>query len=65
LAQQLGGINPICLVYRITNSVHLIDFLSGQSKLYDNDMEDKIEAIYKMIKEIKDEMVGKDLIQNN
>jgi len=38
LAQQLGGINPICLVHRITNSVHLIDFLSGQSKLYDNDI---------------------------
>ncbi|TGZ45674.1 60S ribosomal export protein NMD3 [Temnothorax longispinosus] len=30
LAHQLGGINPICLVYRITNSVHFIDFSSGQ-----------------------------------
>jgi len=26
-------------------------------------MEDKIEAIYKMIKKIKDEIVGKDLIK--
>ncbi|KAL6268405.1 hypothetical protein P5V15_001540 [Pogonomyrmex californicus] len=30
LTQQLGGINPICLVYRITNAVHLIDVSSGQ-----------------------------------
>lgn len=33
LTQQLGGISPICLVYRVTNSVHLIDVSSGQSKL--------------------------------
>jgi len=26
-------------------------------------MEDKIEAIYKMIKEIKDEMIGKNMIK--
>lgn len=32
LTQQLGGISPICLVYKITNSVHLIDVSSGQSK---------------------------------
>ncbi|XP_023028053.2 60S ribosomal export protein NMD3 [Leptinotarsa decemlineata] len=25
LTQQLGGISPICLVYRVTNSVHLLD----------------------------------------
>ncbi|PSN51422.1 60S ribosomal export protein NMD3 [Blattella germanica] len=25
LTHQLGGINPLCLVYRVTNSVHLID----------------------------------------
>ncbi|XP_054016588.1 60S ribosomal export protein NMD3 [Hylaeus anthracinus] len=30
LSHQLGGINPICLVYKITNSVHLIDVSSGQ-----------------------------------
>lgn len=30
LSQQLGGIKSICLVYRITNSVHLIDVSSGQ-----------------------------------
>ncbi|KMQ89212.1 60s ribosomal export protein nmd3 [Lasius niger] len=30
LTQQLGGISPICLVYKITNSVHLIDVSSGQ-----------------------------------
>lgn len=25
LTQQLGGISPLCLIYRVTNSVHLID----------------------------------------
>ncbi|XP_067005312.2 60S ribosomal export protein NMD3 [Anabrus simplex] len=30
LTQQLGGINPICLVYRVTNSVHLIDASTAQ-----------------------------------
>ncbi|KAG5891163.1 hypothetical protein JTB14_000551 [Gonioctena quinquepunctata] len=30
LTQQLGGISPICLVYRVTNSVHLIDPSSAQ-----------------------------------
>ncbi|KAJ3641156.1 hypothetical protein Zmor_027673 [Zophobas morio] len=25
LTQQLGGISPLCLVYRVTNSLHLID----------------------------------------
>ncbi|XP_066583452.1 60S ribosomal export protein NMD3 [Prorops nasuta] len=30
LANQLAGINPICLVYKITNSLHLIDVASGQ-----------------------------------
>ncbi|XP_032682118.1 60S ribosomal export protein NMD3 [Odontomachus brunneus] len=30
LTQQLGGISPICLVHRITNSVHLMDVSSGQ-----------------------------------
>lgn len=31
LTQQLGGISSLCLVYKITNSVHLIDVSSGQS----------------------------------
>ena len=30
LSHQLGGINSICLVYKITNSIHLIDVSSGQ-----------------------------------
>ncbi|XP_015606312.1 60S ribosomal export protein NMD3 [Cephus cinctus] len=30
LTQQLGGIHPICLVYRTTNSIHLMDVSSGQ-----------------------------------
>ncbi|XP_075210512.1 60S ribosomal export protein NMD3 [Lycorma delicatula] len=30
LTQQLGGINPICLVHRVTSAVHLIDPASGQ-----------------------------------
>ncbi|EZA53026.1 hypothetical protein DMN91_002939 [Ooceraea biroi] len=30
LTQQLGGISPICLVHKITNSVHLMDVSSGQ-----------------------------------
>ncbi|KOC66748.1 60S ribosomal export protein NMD3 [Habropoda laboriosa] len=30
LSHQLGGINAICLVYKITNSIHLIDVSSGQ-----------------------------------
>ncbi|KAJ8921812.1 hypothetical protein NQ315_008444 [Exocentrus adspersus] len=30
LTQQLGGISPICLVYRVTNSVHLIDPATAQ-----------------------------------
>lgn len=32
LAQQLGGISQMCLVYRVTNSVHLIDPTTTQSK---------------------------------
>lgn len=32
LTQQLGGIAPICLVYRVTNTLHLIDPMSAQSK---------------------------------
>lgn len=32
LAQQLGGISPISLVYRVTNTLHLIDPSSSQSK---------------------------------
>lgn len=31
LTHQLGGINPVALVYRTTNSLHLIDVSSGQS----------------------------------
>lgn len=31
LSHQLGGINSICLVYKITNFVHLIDVSTGQS----------------------------------
>ncbi|XP_020281417.1 60S ribosomal export protein NMD3 [Pseudomyrmex gracilis] len=30
LTQQLGGISSICLVYRITSAVHLMDVSSGQ-----------------------------------
>jgi len=30
LTQQLGGISPVCLVYRVTNSLHLIDPSSSQ-----------------------------------
>ncbi|XP_031837642.1 60S ribosomal export protein NMD3 [Nomia melanderi] len=30
LGHQLGGINPICLVYKITNAIHLIDVATGQ-----------------------------------
>lgn len=32
LSHQLGGINSICLVYKITNFIHLIDVSSGQSR---------------------------------
>ncbi|CAG9764588.1 unnamed protein product [Ceutorhynchus assimilis] len=28
--QSLGGISPVCLVYRVTNSLHLIDPSTGQ-----------------------------------
>lgn len=31
LAHQLGGMSPIALVYRTTNSLNLIDVSSGQS----------------------------------
>lgn len=34
LTQQLGGISPLCLVYRVTNSVHLIDPSTSQSKIF-------------------------------
>ncbi|KAI4503367.1 hypothetical protein M0802_001589 [Mischocyttarus mexicanus] len=30
LTHQLGGLSSICLVYRMTNSIHLIDVSSGQ-----------------------------------
>ncbi|CAB3222820.1 unnamed protein product [Arctia plantaginis] len=30
LTQQLGGISPICLVHRVTSTIHLIDASSGQ-----------------------------------
>ncbi|XP_043261013.1 60S ribosomal export protein NMD3 [Colletes gigas] len=30
LSHQLGGINPICFVYKMTNAIHLIDVSSGQ-----------------------------------
>ncbi|XP_078041318.1 60S ribosomal export protein NMD3 [Augochlora pura] len=30
LSHQLGGINSICLVYKMTNAIHLIDVGSGQ-----------------------------------
>ncbi|XP_066150044.1 60S ribosomal export protein NMD3 [Euwallacea fornicatus] len=30
LTQSLGGISPICLIYRVTNTLHLIDPSSGQ-----------------------------------
>jgi NMD protein affecting ribosome stability and mRNA decay len=32
LANQLGGISPLCLVQRVTNCVHLIDPTTTQSK---------------------------------
>lgn len=31
-SQQLAGISPLALVYRVTNSIHLIDPLTNQSK---------------------------------
>lgn len=31
LSHQLGGINAICLVYKITNFIHLMDVATGQS----------------------------------
>lgn len=34
LAQQLGGISQICLVFRVTNTLHLIDPRSTQSKIF-------------------------------
>ncbi|KAL1505481.1 hypothetical protein ABEB36_005044 [Hypothenemus hampei] len=30
LTQSLGGISPICLIYRVTNTLHLIDPSTGQ-----------------------------------
>lgn len=30
VTQQLGGISPLCLIYRITNSIHLIDPSTAQ-----------------------------------
>lgn len=30
LTQQFGGISPLCLIYRITNSIHLIDPSTAQ-----------------------------------
>ncbi|XP_012143485.1 60S ribosomal export protein NMD3 isoform X2 [Megachile rotundata] len=30
LSHQLGGINSICLVYKVSNSIHLIDVSTGQ-----------------------------------
>lgn len=31
LTQQLGGINPLVLVYRVTNTIHFIDPSTAQS----------------------------------
>lgn len=33
LAQQLGGISPLCLVFRVTSTIYLIDPCTAQSKL--------------------------------
>ena len=33
LSRTLAGISPVCLVYRVTNSLHLIDPSSGQGKV--------------------------------
>lgn len=33
LTQQLGSISPICLVNRVTSTIHLIDARTGQGKL--------------------------------
>lgn len=32
LTQQLGGVSPLCLVYRVSNSIHLIDPTTTQSR---------------------------------
>lgn len=32
MSQQLGGINPLCIVYRVTNSIKLIDPSTAQCK---------------------------------
>lgn len=32
LTQQLGGISPVCLVFRVSNMLHVIDPLTTQSK---------------------------------
>lgn len=32
LTHQLGGLNPIALVYKTTNALHLIDVSTGQRK---------------------------------
>lgn len=34
LTQQLGSISPICLVHRVTSTIHLIDANNGQGKLW-------------------------------
>lgn len=34
LRQQLGSISPICLVFKVANSIHLIDPLTAQCKIY-------------------------------
>lgn len=31
LTQQLGGISSVCLVYRVTNAIHIIDSKTAQS----------------------------------
>jgi len=33
VAHQLGGIGQICVVQRVSHTIHLIDPFSGQSKL--------------------------------
>lgn len=34
MSQQLGGINPLAVVYRVTNTIKLIDPSTAQGKYY-------------------------------
>lgn len=47
LTQQLGAISPICLVNRVTSSIHLIDAKTGQG-MYFNQVEISANNLRKM-----------------